>query len=289
MALSPQNNKLISYDDTQNITETNPIRYRGYYYDTEMRLYYVNSRYYDPAVKRFLNSDDDLLSATSPETLTDKNYFAYCDNNPVSRTDGEGTIWHIVAGAVIGGVLNSITDIKGVVDAYKSDGNVKQAWLHLGISFTTGAVSGGLSMTGVGAVASAGINAALSGGGEFLNQVVDHNFDETKIDYTSIAYETAFGAVTSFEKGAGSKSATDLGKGTINKTFKRFDAVYKKKGLKAAVKSYKGKAAQQAGYYLRSTKKMTSGLKKNIKSNLKSKVLGGIIKSVFNKIKGWFN
>lgn len=41
--------------DTQNITETSPIRYRGYYYDTETRLYYVNSRYYDPAVKRFVN------------------------------------------------------------------------------------------------------------------------------------------------------------------------------------------------------------------------------------------
>ena len=40
--------------DTQNITETNPIRYRGYYYDTETRLYYLKSRYYDPAVKRFV-------------------------------------------------------------------------------------------------------------------------------------------------------------------------------------------------------------------------------------------
>ena len=43
--------------DTENITETNPIRYRGYYYDTETRLYYLKSRYYDPAVKRFVNGD----------------------------------------------------------------------------------------------------------------------------------------------------------------------------------------------------------------------------------------
>ena len=112
--------------DTQNITETNPIRYRGYYYDTETRLYYVSSRYYDPAVKRFLNSDDELLSATSPETLTDKNYFAYCDNNPVSRTDGEGTIWHIVVGAVIGGALNSIDDIVNIVSTYKSGGSQEE-------------------------------------------------------------------------------------------------------------------------------------------------------------------
>ena len=35
----------------------NPFRYRGYYYDTETGLYYLNSRYYDPEVGRFINAD----------------------------------------------------------------------------------------------------------------------------------------------------------------------------------------------------------------------------------------
>ena len=39
------------------IGNVNPIRYRGYYYDTETGWYYLNSRYYDPQVKRFINAD----------------------------------------------------------------------------------------------------------------------------------------------------------------------------------------------------------------------------------------
>ena len=73
--------------DTQNITETNPIRYRGYYYDTETRLYYLKNRYYDPAVKRFLNVDG--LVSTSVEDAA-KNMFAYCLNNPVIYADPDG-------------------------------------------------------------------------------------------------------------------------------------------------------------------------------------------------------
>ena len=82
--------------DTQNITETNPIRYRGYYYDTETRLYYLKSRYYDPAVKRFVNSDDtDVLNVQCD--LYDKNLYSYCDNNPTMCKDSDGNIWISVA------------------------------------------------------------------------------------------------------------------------------------------------------------------------------------------------
>ena len=71
----------------------NPIRYRGYYYDTETGLYYVSSRYYDPETCRFINADTtDLITAT-PMALTDKNLFAYCDNNPVVRKDSGGAFW----------------------------------------------------------------------------------------------------------------------------------------------------------------------------------------------------
>ena len=76
--------------DTENITETNPIRYRGYYYDTETRLYYVNSRYYDPAVKRFLNSDDSEIIDGSNAHLLENNLFAYCFNNPINMIDEDG-------------------------------------------------------------------------------------------------------------------------------------------------------------------------------------------------------
>ena len=87
--------------DTQNIAEINPIRYRGYYYDSETGLYYVNSRYYDPAVKRFLNADG--LISTGIEDVC-KNMFAYCKNDPVNMADSSGNdpvpAWalHIISG-----------------------------------------------------------------------------------------------------------------------------------------------------------------------------------------------
>ena len=74
----------------------NPFRYRGYYYDNETGLYYLQSRYYDPAVGRFINPDKcDVITAT-PTQLTDKNLYAYCDNNPVMRVDGDGEFWDTV-------------------------------------------------------------------------------------------------------------------------------------------------------------------------------------------------
>ena len=70
------------------MAETNPLRYRGYYYDTESGLYYLQSRYYDPATCRFVNADNVAVIAVSPEKANwDKNLFAYCDNDPVNRKD----------------------------------------------------------------------------------------------------------------------------------------------------------------------------------------------------------
>ena len=65
----------------------NPFRYRGYYYDTESGLYYLNSRYYDPTTGRFINADG-LIGAN--DDLMGYNLFAYCSNNPVNRADLNG-------------------------------------------------------------------------------------------------------------------------------------------------------------------------------------------------------
>lgn len=72
----------------------NPFRYREYYYDVELGLYYVSSRYYDPETRRFLNADDpDVLEIQSD--LQDKNLYVYCDNNPVVRVDEDGAVWQL--------------------------------------------------------------------------------------------------------------------------------------------------------------------------------------------------
>lgn len=68
---------------------TNPLRYRGYYYDAETRFYYLQSRYYDPVYHRFINADS--YASTNATNATACNMFAYCYNNPVIYRDSNGT------------------------------------------------------------------------------------------------------------------------------------------------------------------------------------------------------
>lgn len=77
--------KVISATGT--LAETNPIRYRGYYYDTETGLYYLQSRYYDPEIVRFVNGDS---YASTGQGLLGNNMFAYCVSNPVNMSDPAG-------------------------------------------------------------------------------------------------------------------------------------------------------------------------------------------------------
>ena len=68
------------------IANINPFRYRGYFYDVETGLYYLQSRYYDPQVGRFLNAD---AIVDNRGTVT-QNLFSYCGNNPVNNIDSGG-------------------------------------------------------------------------------------------------------------------------------------------------------------------------------------------------------
>lgn len=71
------------------IGTVNPIRYKGYYYDSETGFYYLQSRYYDPTVERFINADDlDYLGVTG--TIVGFNLFTYCENKPVMLIDADG-------------------------------------------------------------------------------------------------------------------------------------------------------------------------------------------------------
>ena len=72
--------------DPLHIANINPIRYRGYYFDAETGLYYLQSRYYDTTTRRFLNADT-LLGANAGAAY---NLFAYCGNNPINMQDSDG-------------------------------------------------------------------------------------------------------------------------------------------------------------------------------------------------------
>ncbi len=61
---------------------------RGYYYDIETGLYYLNTRYYDCEAGRFINADD--ISNVEPDSINGLNLYAYCLDNPVMLVDDNG-------------------------------------------------------------------------------------------------------------------------------------------------------------------------------------------------------
>ena len=65
----------------------NPLRYRGYVYDPETGLYYLQSRYYNPTLGRFLSSD---IVYDTDAGLQGFSLFLYCGNNPTNRVDASG-------------------------------------------------------------------------------------------------------------------------------------------------------------------------------------------------------
>ena len=85
------NDSGVEITDTTHIGHLNPIRYRGYYYDTEFGFYYLKSRYYDPTVGRFISQDD--VDYADYESINGLNLYAYCNNNPVMNSDPSGNSW----------------------------------------------------------------------------------------------------------------------------------------------------------------------------------------------------
>lgn len=77
----------------------NPFRYRGYYYDSDLGLYYLQSRYYDPQTGRFINADD--VSYLDPESIHGLNLYAYCLNNPVMYSDPKGKFPLLILAAAL--------------------------------------------------------------------------------------------------------------------------------------------------------------------------------------------
>jgi len=137
----------------------NPFRYRGYVYDTETGLYYLQSRYYNPETGRFINADSYALTG---QGVLSGNMFAYCDNNPITRIDANGGWWHVAIGAAVGVIAQHATDVtinlrqgKSFIDALSPRSSL--------VDYGAAAISGALAATGIGMGASVSANAAISG------------------------------------------------------------------------------------------------------------------------------
>lgn len=90
------------------------VAYRGYYYDFDTGLYYLQSRYYDPRTGRFISLDDTQIAMFSVGDPLGLNLYAYCDNDPVNKCDENG---YLSYGAQAVAVATMITVYKNSVAA----------------------------------------------------------------------------------------------------------------------------------------------------------------------------
>ena len=120
------------------------MRYRGYVYDQETGFYYVESRYYDPAIRRFINADS---TPSTGQDVSGSNMYVYCGNNPVSRVDDGGEVWHLVVGAAVGVATQYAADVsinllsgKSLRDALTQTSSI--------VDYTSAAIGGVLAASG---------------------------------------------------------------------------------------------------------------------------------------------
>ena len=227
--------------DTNYIGRDNPFRYRGYYWDNDLQLYYLMSRYYDPATGRFINADS--LEYLDPETIGGLNLYSYCGNNPVMNVDPSG---HVVLSI---GLLMAIGFFVGAavgagssaIGQYFANGCSWEnfSWGQFALDTVLGGVSGLLSMSplGVGAMvaANAGIGFIGSVGGHLINE---SNFGELST-WIDIGLSTAVGALVGLVGGKGALNSGYL-KGAPKTTgFIRAASLYDDVLTKATTGFYK--------------------------------------------------
>lgn len=191
------------------IGQVNPIRYRGYVYDFETGLYYLQSRYYNPQIGRFLNADGQLTNGS----LTGINLFTYCGNNPVNRGDFTGedwTHWIIGAAIVVGLGLLTVATCGGSL-----------AFAATSVCLVANGVAAATTATTV--AAAAFIGSATVYGGAALNAAFNSKDPQEFADqgnWGTVA-ATAFGGLTGGYDGytmskAQAQTPTTTGKGTQN-------------------------------------------------------------------------
>ena len=180
--------KVLNPDGTENtsasfIGNVNPFRYRGYYYDKALKLYYLVTRYYDPVVGRFISQDS--FDYADPDTINGLNLYAYCANNPVMNVDPTGTwswrgFWNVLAAVAIVAAVTALT----VVTAGAATVAIAGA---LGASALTIA---GATATVITTAATFGLIGGIS---EIVTQSIDKGIDN--INLGSVAIQSFASAV----------------------------------------------------------------------------------------------
>ncbi len=169
---------------------------RGYTFHEHLEpfgLINMNGRVCDPVLARFLSPDNYVQA---PDFTQSFNRYSYCLNNPFKYTDPDGEFWHIIVGALIGGVVNLIANWN----------NCEGFWQYVaafGAGAATAATGGaaGATWVGIAGVSAAG-SAAIMGTNSVIAQT-GHNFSGMgNVDWGQVGISSAIGCVSGFAGGA---------------------------------------------------------------------------------------
>ncbi len=125
--------------------QANPLRYRGYVYDQETGLYYLQSRYYNPEIGRFINAD--AVVSGSGDDILGANQFVYCFNNPINLSDNAGTWpeWIETAAKVVSATILVAAVVTSVVAVSAFTAGTGTAGAVFGASVFLGAALSGVN------------------------------------------------------------------------------------------------------------------------------------------------
>ena len=141
VAIADKNGTVVAnyyYDAWGNVTQitgntalaqTNPLRYRSYYYDSETGFYYVSSRYYYPEVGRWISPEPnvDYGEFDDGSEILGYNVYAYCFNNPVNNFDPTGEFvisTAVLIGIGIGALIGGVAGGGGTTEVLKDVGSM---------------------------------------------------------------------------------------------------------------------------------------------------------------------
>ena len=190
--------------DPDHIGNLNPFRYRGYYYDRETDLYFLQTRYYDPEIGRFLNRDS--VAYADPQTINGLNLYAYCLNNPIDYVDPAGTSISLFVGLAVSFIIGFATSSisQGIQYGWE---NIN--WGQSSVDGLFAFASTALAATGIGTIASIGIGAVL-GVGQYA---VDSAFHNESLTLSGAVSATIIGGFAGWLSGAGASNGKILANG----------------------------------------------------------------------------